>query len=114
VRKRIDKVRSITIDSQLAAIAGQLADGLAAGKAREALWGAAKKQLDQLGSRYARVGSVITAVAETDTLDGASLMGDYKPDDIGVGIAQGTHPEIGDGAIWIVVLMGERLTQRQR
>jgi len=36
-------------------------------------------------------------------------VGQYHPDDIGVGIAQGTHPEIGEGAVWIVILMAERI-----
>jgi hypothetical protein len=62
-----------------------------------------------MGNSYGRVGSVITAVSEMDTLDGKQLVGDYRPDDIGIGIAQGTHPEIGDGAIWIVILMAEKL-----
>ena len=70
---------------------------------------ARRKQLDALGAQYARVGSVITAVARLDTVDGKAAVGDYKADDIGIGIAQGTHPEIGENAIWIVVLMAERL-----
>ena len=109
VRRRIAAVRPVAIDGQLASAAQGLAAGLAAGRSRDSLWPGVRRELDQLGGRYARVGSVITAVAETDTLDGASLLGDYKPDDIGIGIAQGTHPEIGEGAIWIVVLMAERL-----
>jgi uncharacterized protein YkwD len=109
VRSRIDLKRRVAVDPALVATAQGLAIGLAAGHSRDSLWPGAKKELDKLGVRYARVGSVITAVAETDTIDGASLLGDYKPDDIGVGIAQGTHPELGDNAIWIVVLMAERL-----
>ena len=57
---------------------------------------------------FARVGSVVTAVADIDTVDGKELFGDYKPDAVGIGIAQGTHPYIGEGAVWIVVLMAER------
>lgn len=108
VRSRIDAVRHVNTSAVLASTAQQLADGLAAGKSRDSLWPRARKQLDALGNQYARVGSVITAVAELDTVDGKELVGDYKPDDIGIGIAQGTHPEIGDNAVWIVVLMAER------
>ena len=104
------QVRPVAVSKTLATIAQQLADGLAAGKARESLWPRARKQLDELGAQYARVGSVITAVGELDTVDGKELVGDYKPDDIGIGIAQGTHPDIGENAVWIVVLMGERLS----
>ncbi len=109
VRQRVESVRRVAVSARLSSTAQQLADGLAAGKSRDALWPAARRQLDSLGSIYARVGSVITAVSELDSLDGKQLVGDYKPDDIGIGIAQGMHPEIGEGAIWIVILMGERL-----
>ncbi|HEY3803899.1 MAG TPA: CAP domain-containing protein [Kofleriaceae bacterium] len=109
VRSRIDLKRHVAIDPTLVATAQEVATGLAAGHPRDELWPTAKKELDKLGARYARVGSVITAVVETDSIDGASLLGDYKPDDIGVGVAQGMHPQIGENAIWIVVLMAERL-----
>jgi hypothetical protein len=112
VRQRIHAVRPISVNASLASVAQGLADGLAAGKSRDSLWPGARKRLDAMGSVYGRVGSVITAVADVDTIDGKELVGEYKPDDIGVGIAQGPHPEIGDGAVWIVVLMAER-TKRQ-
>jgi len=109
VLDQLGTVRRVKINAKLATTAQQLADGLAAGKSRDSLWPAARHQLDALGNQYARVGSVITAVSELDSIDGKELVGDYKPDDVGIGIAQGTHPEIGEGAIWIVILMGERL-----
>ncbi len=108
VRQRLAGVRAVNVNIQLSSIAQQLADGLAIGKTRDQLWPGAHKRLETLNATYARVGSVITAVGELDTLDGKSLVGDYKPDEIGIGLAQGTHPEIGDGAIWIVILMAER------
>ena len=109
VEQQLDTVRKVKRNAKLTATAQQLADGLAAGKSRDSLWPAASHQLDALGNQYARVGSVITAISELDSLDGKELVGDYKPDDVGIGIAQGMHPEIGEGAIWIVILMGERL-----
>ncbi|MFT3698382.1 MAG: CAP domain-containing protein [Kofleriaceae bacterium] len=109
VKQRVEAVRKVRLDTTLSTTAQQLADGLAAGKQQQALWPAARHQLDALGNTYARVGSVITAVSELDSLDGKQLVGDYKPDDIGIGIAQGTSAEIGDNAIWIVILMAEKL-----
>ena len=109
VRGKIAAVRPVGVNPQLASVAQQLADGLAAGKSRDAMWPGARKKLDGMGNLYARVGSVITAVADLDSLDGKELVGDYKPDDVGIGIAQGPHPEIGDNAVWIVVLMAERV-----
>ncbi len=107
VRQRIASARNVGVNVQLSSIAQQLADGLAAGKSRDELWPGARKRIDTLNATYARVGSVITAVGELDTLDGKTIIGEYKPDEIGIGLAQGTHPEIGEGAIWIVVLMAE-------
>lgn len=109
VRSRIDSARKVSVNAGLARVAQDLADGLAAGKTRESLWPGAKKKLDAMNTPYARVGSVVSAVAELESVDGKTLLGDYKADDIGVGIAQGTHPEIGDGAIWIVLLLAEKL-----
>jgi len=109
VRERINAVRPVSVNVKLAAVAQDLAEGLAAGKSRESLWPGAKKKLDGLNTAYARVGSVISAVADLETVDGQQLLGDYKADDIGVGIAQGPHPDIGEGAIWVVVLMAEKL-----
>ncbi|MEO7093685.1 MAG: CAP domain-containing protein, partial [Polyangiales bacterium] len=93
---------------RLAAIAQQLADALASGKTREQAYPLVKRQVDALGNTYVRVGSVITAAADLDTIDGKSLLGDGVVDDIGVGVAQGPHPEIGEGAMWIVVLMAQK------
>ncbi len=112
VRKRLEAVRPVSVSAKLTSVAQQLAEGLATGHSRDSLWPAARKQLDSLGTQYARVGSVITAVAETDTLDGKQLVGDSKPDDVGIGIAQGSHPEIGEGAVWIVILMAEKLNPK--
>jgi uncharacterized protein YkwD len=109
VRSRIDAARKVTVNAGLARVAQDLAEGLAAGKTRDALWPSAKKKLDAMNTPYARVGSVVSAVADLETVDGKELLGDYKADDIGIGIGQGTHPEIGDGAIWIVVLLAEKL-----
>lgn len=109
IRKRIYAVRPIGGDLQLAGIAQDLAAGLARGLTREAAYAPLKARVDALGRRYARVGSVITTTASVDVVDGASLLGDATPDDIGVGIAQGSHAEIGDGAIYVVVLLGKRI-----
>ena len=116
VRQRIDAVRPVVVNAKLQQVAQELAEGLAAGKTRDALWPGARKKLDgmnQSTTAYARIGSVVSAVAELDAIDGKSLLGDYKADDIGVGIAQGNHPDIGEGAIWVVVLMAERLPSKK-
>jgi uncharacterized protein YkwD len=108
VTQKINAAKPVASSVRLAAIAQQLADQLAAGKTRDQAYPTVKKQVDALGSLYARVGSVITAAADLDSVDGATLLGEAKTDEIGVGVAQGPHPEIGEGAMWIVVLLAEK------
>ena len=107
IRKKILAVRQVNVNPKLTAIAQGMADQLAAGKTREQAYPAVKRQVDALGNKYARVGSVVTAASELDSIDGPAILGDAHPDDVGIGIAQGVHPEIGEGAIWIVVLLAE-------
>jgi len=107
IRKKILVTRKVNVNAKLTAIAQGMANQLAAGKTREQAYPAVKRQVDALGNKYARVGSVVTAVSELDSIDGPAILGDAHPDDVGIGAAQGVHPEIGEGAIWIVVLLAE-------
>lgn len=108
IHKRIAAIHSVGSTVALGSLAQDLADGLAAGKTREEATAPLKRRVDALAASYSRVGSVITTASDLAQLDGAALLGDAKPDDIGVGIAQGTHPELGEGAIFIVVLLATR------
>jgi len=92
----------------LSGVAQQVADALAAGEPSELASQRTKRQLDGFNRIYQRFASVITATDDLDTLDGGGLVGDRLADDIGIGIAQGPHPDLGDNAIWIVVLMASR------
>ncbi len=108
VRKRIAALRPVTSDPALAAIAQDLADGMARGLSREQAYGPLKPRVELLARKYARVGSVIMTAVDAENVDAAALLGGYKPDEIGVGIGQGNHAEIGEGAIYIVVLLATR------
>ncbi|HET9620784.1 MAG TPA: CAP domain-containing protein, partial [Kofleriaceae bacterium] len=106
VRKKIAAVRpKLVAKADLAGLAQQLADALAGGATREAAYQQIKPRLDALNRTYKRVASVITASADIDGLDGASLLGDTAADDVGIAIAQGPHPELGDNAVWVVLLL---------
>jgi uncharacterized protein YkwD len=108
LRRRLVTVRPVGTDPALESIAQELANGLAAGKTREQAYGPLKPRVDGLGQRFQRVGSVITAAGELDAIEAGAILGDAKPDDIGIGIAQGTHAELGDGSLFVVVLLGTR------
>lgn len=108
LRARIAAVQRVTSAPKLVGIAQEWATLLAAGKSRDETYPIMRRKVDGLGGSYLRVSSVITAASELDSLDGKSLLGDGLVDDIGVGVAQGTHPEIGDGAVWVVILLAQR------
>jgi len=101
-------VRKMAIDPELTAIARDVAAQLAAGKTRDEVWPSVRRRLDTLGKVFGKVGSVMTAVSDLDGLDAKPLLGDYTPDSMGVGIAQGPHPDIGERAVWIVALFATR------
>nr|HEX4318523.1 CAP domain-containing protein [Kofleriaceae bacterium] len=109
VRARLVAARpGLVNEARLTSIAQGLADALAAGQTREQAWPTVSKRVNALNAGYARVGSVVTAVGDLSTVDANTLLGDSHPDEAGVGIAQGPHPELGDNAIWIVVLMADK------
>jgi uncharacterized protein YkwD len=111
VRQKLAVVRpTLRLNDKLAELAQRLAEALATGHSREEAYATIKRQVDGLGRVYQRVGSVITATADLDTLEGQGLLGDSPAEDAGVGLAQGPHPEIGDNAIWVVVLLASRRT----
>jgi uncharacterized protein YkwD len=108
VTQKLVAARKMAVDPQLSQIAGSVATSLAAGKTRDEVWPDVRRRLDAFGRSFGKVGSVITAVSDLDGLDAKPLIGDYKPDAMGVGVAQGPHPEIGDNAVWIVVLFAQK------
>lgn len=93
---------------ELAAIAQRFADALAAGKAHAVVYPEIAKQLDAVGPRFRRVASTVTASGELESFDARAVVNLGVPDALGIGVAQGVHPEIGEGAIWVVVLSAQR------
>jgi uncharacterized protein YkwD len=109
VRQKLVATRPTLLHTPvLGKLAQQLADRLAAGESRDDAYQAIKRPLGGLGRIYQRIGSVVTSTADLDAVDGPGLIGDATADDIGIGIAQGPHPELGDNAIWIVLLLASR------
>lgn len=100
---------TVKSDSELASIAQEFADGLAAGSSSDQVWASARSRIAEIERRYVKIHRTITAVADVADVDTSALLGGFPADDVGVGVAQGTHPDIGDGAVWIVVLIGEEL-----
>jgi uncharacterized protein YkwD len=108
VRQKIVAVRpALEPRPELAQLAQQLADALAAGATRDEAYAQIKGKIDALNKKYKRVASVITASADLDGVDGPNLLGDAVADKLGIGVAQGPHPELGENAVWIVLLLAQ-------
>lgn len=109
VRGRLRAVRAIQDDPALDTVAQRLAADLARGVDAQAAKTAATKALQPRAQAYRRIGTVITAVSDLSAVTGAALLGDDASiSHVGIGVVQGDHPEIGQGALWIVLLIGER------
>ncbi|HTR53554.1 MAG TPA: CAP domain-containing protein [Kofleriaceae bacterium] len=109
IAQRIRTVRPVAANPLLASVADEYVQGLVAGQKREELADMVKKRTDALARSFASVNMVTTVVADLDAIDAKQLVGDYKADDIGIGIVQAPHPDLGDNAIWVVVLMAQRV-----
>jgi hypothetical protein len=92
-------------DPDLDRVAAAYARGLAAGVDRGKLGAEMDEQLDAIVHRYRGV-ITVTGV----TTDPVSAVGGDALDPgarfFGIGLAQGDHPEMGEGAIFVVILMG--------
>jgi uncharacterized protein YkwD len=108
VRTHINAIRTAGSNPELDAIAQALAESIADGKTRAQAYAPLEPRRRALASQYARIETATTNLIELDAFDAASFLGDARPDDIGVGIGQGTHDELGDNAIFIVVLLATR------
>jgi hypothetical protein len=54
------------------------------------------------------VATVVTAVADPAAFRPDSAVADSSISDFGIGVAQGRHADIGEGAIYIVLLLAKR------
>ncbi len=92
-------------DAALDAIAGEFAAALARGVPRADAKRVVARRLDEVSARYRQAASVVTAVTDLDALVAHELLGDMAADKVGIGLAQGPHPELGDGAYWVVLVL---------
>lgn len=93
------------VDPALDAIAGEFAAALARGVPRADAKRVVARRLDEVSARYRQAASVVTAVTDLDALVARELLGDMAADKVGIGLAQGPHPELGDGAYWVVLVL---------
>jgi uncharacterized protein YkwD len=104
--------RERKLDPDLRSIAQAAAAQLAAGYTRADVAPLIQSWVRGSERRWSKIRNSFTKLADASALErgdelvAALLRGDHA-DDIGVGVAQGPHPEAGDGAIWLVVIYAE-------
>jgi hypothetical protein len=91
-------------DPDLDRIAGVYARGLAAGGDRGKLNEAMDRELDKIVARYSQVATATGITTDPASAVRAQVV-DPKARNFGLGIAQGSHPEMGEGAVFVVILM---------
>ncbi|MCP4447706.1 MAG: hypothetical protein GY811_20570 [Myxococcales bacterium] len=109
--KVVAKIRSIkpmTASFELRQVAQAFATEIANGVATEEASKHASKSLDTAARGFARVSTLVTTVANVRAFDPSGSLGSAKVSHHGIGIAQGDHPVMGEGAIYIVVLLGQK------
>jgi len=104
--------RERTLDGDLRTIAQAAATKLAAHGSTDDVFAMIQSQLRGPDARWEKVRNSITRLGDAGDLERddqlvARLLGGQPADELGVGVAQGAHPEAGDGAIWVVVLFGQ-------
>lgn len=107
IRARLHAAGTFGDDPDLDRIAGDYATRLAAGDDPPAASRQAAAALAQVSSRYLRVASMVTAVSEVSALDAAAILAGTTFTHLGIGVGQGDHPELGPGALHVVVLLAQ-------
>jgi uncharacterized protein YkwD len=95
---------SLLLDTSLSAIAQAYAEGLVQGAHLDDVRHDAALALDSLNQRYASTVSAELVVGNPDLLEGDRLL-DAAATHYGIGLAIGPHPQLGDGAFYVVVLL---------
>lgn len=104
---RITAVRPLPRVVALDQVAQLVVEDLASGKSRETAWSRSAAEVKALSKQYVRVASTVTAFTDIASADVDALLHEGG-DELGIGIAQGPHPQLGDGATWVVLLAGDR------
>ncbi|MBL4636668.1 MAG: hypothetical protein JKY56_22650 [Kofleriaceae bacterium] len=105
---KIQAVKAMGESGALTQVAQQFANSIASGMPTEEASAIASKSLDANVGNFTRVSTLVTTVSSISSFEPAdSLKGD-KISYFGLGVAQGNHPVMGDGAIYLVILLGQR------
>ncbi len=104
----IRKIKPMHSSPDLQQVAQSFAESIARGDSTETASAKAGEILDLNRGGFARVSTLITTVSDIASFNPKGSLGGSEVRYMGVGVAQGDHPVMGDGAIYLVVLLGEK------
>jgi uncharacterized protein YkwD len=105
VREQLRAFGKFNDDASLDQIATRYAQGLATGVPPADAAKRASKELDSVARKFTRVASMVTAISDVESVDAPAFLGGAPYTHVGVGVAQGDHPDLGPGALHVVVLL---------
>ncbi len=107
VRRAVAGVSKLVHVDVLAAVAQGYADDIVKGMSSAEASARAASKSGALAQRFARATTVVTTVANLGAFAPRSVLGDGQMTHFGVGVAQGAHPDLGERAIYIVLILAE-------
>lgn len=97
--------RKVSSDEPLSRLAQEYADALMTGEPATQISTRMSKKLDAFAPRFRKITTSVIAVADVDAFDAQQAIGDPAVTSYGMGLARGPHAELGDDALFIVLLL---------
>jgi uncharacterized protein YkwD len=97
--------RKVGQDQELSRLAQEYADALMTAEPAAEISARLSKKLDGFAPRYRKVTTSVIAVADVEAFDARQHIGDPAVSHYGLGLARGGHAELGDDALFIVLLL---------
>jgi len=104
LERRLASDSGMKNDGELAAVAQEFATRVATGMSSKRAQAKASEQLDDIGSRYQRIVTTVTALADPVQFSSAQFT-ERGTTHFGLGLAQGKHDELGEHALFLVILL---------
>lgn len=108
VAAKIRSVKEMSQSTALSRVAQKFATSIAAGMPTKEASAIASKSLDENVGNFTRVSTLVTTVSSIASFEPGDSLGGDRVRFYGLGVAQGDHAVMGDGAIYLVILLGQR------
>lgn len=104
----IERVRRLDEDRELSLVAQDLAQDMASGARAADIFGRARERMGAKRTPYSQVVAMVTTTADIAAFQPDKGVVDRSVAAYGLGVAQGDHDVVGEAAIHIVLLLGQR------